>query len=78
MFQEDDYEHLVTFNKLFCRKVETGKSDNLMELLDEHNGYYYRGKEWQDSKCHSQPYSRRAKYQRTAESSVRVMAGVAT
>ena len=42
VYQEEDYDHLVTSNKFFCRKVETGKSDKLMELLDKHNGYYYR------------------------------------
>lgn len=37
-YTEADYEELVHCGKMFARKLETGKSDKLMDMLDEHNG----------------------------------------
>lgn len=38
IYTEDDYEELINCRKPFARKLETGKSDKLMDLLDIHNG----------------------------------------
>lgn len=38
VYTEDDYEELIKCDKPFARKLETGKSDKLMDMLDEHNG----------------------------------------
>lgn len=37
IYTEDDYDHLIKCGKPFARKLETGKSDKLMDMLDEHN-----------------------------------------
>lgn len=39
VYTENDYDKLVNCGKPFARKLETGKSDKLMDLLDKHNGY---------------------------------------
>lgn len=38
VYTEDDYEELINCSKPFARKLETGKSDKLMDMLDKHNG----------------------------------------
>lgn len=37
VYDEKDYKSLLDSGKFFCRKVETGYSDNLMDMLDVHN-----------------------------------------
>lgn len=37
VYTADDYDSLINSGKMFCRKVETGVSDKLMDMLDEHN-----------------------------------------
>lgn len=34
VFTEDDFDNLIKSNKMFCRKVVTGKSDKLMDMID--------------------------------------------
>lgn len=36
IYQEKDFEGLINSRKMFCRKVETGVSDKLMDLIDIH------------------------------------------
>ena len=36
VFTEVDYDQLIGSDKLFCRKVVTGKSDRLMDMIDQH------------------------------------------
>ena len=38
IYSEGDYEGLIHSEKMFCRKVVTGYSDKLLDLLDKHNG----------------------------------------
>lgn len=37
VYTETDFGYLVSCGKMFARKLETGKSDKLMDLLDEYN-----------------------------------------
>lgn len=34
VYNEDDLEYLLSCDKFFCRKVQTGFSDKLMDMLD--------------------------------------------
>lgn len=36
VFTATDYDKLITSGKMFCRKVITGKSDQLMDMIDEY------------------------------------------
>lgn len=36
VFTEDDYDMLIRSDKMFCRKVVTGKSDKLMDMIDKY------------------------------------------
>lgn len=36
VYQEEDYNKLISSGKLFCRKVQTGISDNLLDLIDQY------------------------------------------
>lgn len=36
VYQEDDYDSLIQSDKMFCRKVISGASDELVRLIDEH------------------------------------------
>lgn len=36
VFTEKDYEYLIASGKMFCRKLETGTSDKLIELIDKY------------------------------------------
>lgn len=36
VLDESDFQRILQSGKMFCRKVATGKSDRLVELLDEH------------------------------------------
>lgn len=36
VFTEDDYDTVIASGKMFCRKTVTGKSDRLMDMLDEY------------------------------------------
>jgi hypothetical protein len=35
VYREDDFDHLINSNKMFCRKVETGISEKLLDLIDK-------------------------------------------
>lgn len=35
ILNEEDYDDIVNSGMLFCRKVELGESDRLLEMLDE-------------------------------------------
>ncbi len=35
VFTEDDYDTLMSSGKMFCRKVMSGKSDKLLDMIDE-------------------------------------------
>lgn len=39
VYTEKDYDELINCGKPFARKLETGKSDKLMDMLDKHNDY---------------------------------------
>lgn len=36
VYKEEDFERLISSGKMFCRKVETGESDKLIELIDNY------------------------------------------
>ena len=36
VFSEDDFDTLIKSDKMFCRKVVTGKSDKLMDMIDRY------------------------------------------
>lgn len=36
VFTEEDFDTLINSDKLFCRKVVTGKSDRLMDMIDQY------------------------------------------
>ena len=36
VYQKDDYDSLIQSDKMFCRKVISGASDELVRLIDEH------------------------------------------
>ena len=36
VFTEKDYDAILASGKMFCRKTVTGKSDKLMDMIDEH------------------------------------------
>lgn len=36
VFTEEDYNTILASGKMFCRKTITGKSDKLMDMIDEH------------------------------------------
>lgn len=42
VWTESDFEKLIKSNKMFCRKVMTGRSDKLIEMIDD---YRIHGKE---------------------------------
>ncbi len=39
VFTEEDYQMLIDSDKIFCRKTITGKSDRLMDLIDEYRSF---------------------------------------
>ena len=36
VFTEKDYDAILASGKMFCRKTVTGKSNKLMDMIDEH------------------------------------------
>lgn len=40
VFTEDDFDTLFKSDKMFCRKVVTGKSDKLMDMIDRYRQSY--------------------------------------